>query len=806
MSFNPNSPDTLGLEWFPVVESAKQVSDWFAGSIVACAVFEATATDTVGSVALFFQQVRGRAGYEVEVYDLGAAAPDALHRNLYRPAEDVFRGPFTGGYDVSIPQSLTSSDLYTFVDETVMVPGVYNNGDPAAVGQVVADTTWIAPIFGKRGQYATRFGSLAGTLAGRMITEVRLCAVCAPYSAYGITPSMFVTPYLNLGGFVYPYTGWALNGSETVETFGSWPANPETGISWRVDDVDELAVAASNSAGWTIGATGSSNNLATILQAWLEVEYADSDPRLACARMVNPHGGWNLAALIDPVSGIPGVGITAGHTYAFMLRQRTGSGTAQLRFLDSGESPNGWTSAVPVILASGRFADQFAAENLTAAFAISLQNLAASATLPDSQPYASIDDDVTPAGLAAYTEIYTGHTLEQEYTNPAGPAADLGFVRMLCAQQGVDAAAPLTVKLVRRSDDHVYDTATITGDDLQPQRFDWQVVEFSFASPPTVPGGEQLYLEWSTTAADGHGWRIQVASAVPTYPVPGAPPATITDAVVGAGVDCLTSGGVETCDASACATLATIPDTPTGFAAAVAAGEDPCADVAHLSWNATALGVKFLRYELDRSDDAGDTWQRIAQGLDEAGDEYGVVTFDDHEAKRNTPSSYRVRVRRIDLSPSDWSDTETVTVPMTCCGYVLTSNAAPELTVFYNDRRPRKYQPGRFYQEREFYNRDGAVVFRGLEAPLDRFACTLIIAGDPQLPAATVGRAEFGALEAVADADLAYVCVLDEDGNRWFAALMLTGDFVRQEPGGLYTADVTIRETTTRPYSVEFGG
>jgi hypothetical protein len=256
----------------------------------------------------------------------------------------------------------------------------------------------------------------------------------------------------------------------------------------------------------------------------------------------------------------------------------------------------------------------------------------------------------------------------------------------------------------------------------------------------------------------------------------------------------------------ACLTLATQPSTPAGFSA-TAAGEVDCLDHVDLAWTATAVGAGggFLQYEVDRDDGSG--WQRIANITTES-----VEAMADYEGRRNVAADYRIRVRRVDLSVSPWSATESATATMDCCGYLLTTNVDPALTLWADDpvdgERTYDFQPDWTY--REFQGRDYRIGFTGLEKPGVRFNTTLLLAGEggsaPTAATTTPGVATFDAIRAFLPsqdgAGLPYVAVLTEDGDRWLAAVEVT-EGVRREPSGTYEADVIVTEVTATPTPID---
>jgi hypothetical protein len=799
MSWTPHYPDTLGLEWRPVLEADALLA---GGDQLVAAILTATeGADLAGMHVFVTGYDLGGGGHELpgwefEVHDLAVATPGELQATIYRPTEDAHKTPSMLGF--KIVGGSQATDLFDCLDTIERVWSEIPTGDGGT--QAVDNDEWIAPIYGLAAMYDGRFGGIVGTLDGFEVTKVSVVSVCSPYADLGPQPFMTVTPYLWLKGQRFYSDPVSLSGSRPWDVVASWSANPLTGQSWTVEDVERLSAGGRDSAGWMINPTGSSNVLSTILLGYLLVEYSLTDPRLALASPDGDlHLGWNLLPFRAVTGGAGVLTLEAGHEYLFLGRRRTGAGQLRLRTLSDGVAPaHVWRTARPVIFeGSQRFANAFTEDNLPALLAVALEDVDGN-IIGDSQVYASIDDDFTPAGIDRWTRVDSGRVLRCELAIP-GPGDVYGFLRILARLENPDVTEALTVQVRLVSDNSaVGDPVVIDPVELAPPRDAWQPLERVITSMPVL-GPEDVYVELSTTAPDGNAWAVQVASTVPNFPPPGAPPAGIEDATAGAGAEWVRANLLELFTITGAVTLSTRPDPPADLTAD--GDEADCVPVTTLEWTATALGEAFGRYELERSDDGGLTWQLIARVIEE-----DVTGAEDRECPANVECDYRVRVVRSDHSPSEWSAVATATAEMTCCGYSLSSNVRPELSLWYDDERPRTYNPPREYVERQFYNRDGAVVYRPAERPFDRFPVTLLIAGDFGHPTpVTVGRQAFAPLEDLADADLPYVCVRDRDGNRWFAALMLTGDLVRDEPSGSYTAEVTIRETTRTPYTVDLG-
>lgn len=208
----------------------------------------------------------------------------------------------------------------------------------------------------------------------------------------------------------------------------------------------------------------------------------------------------------------------------------------------------------------------------------------------------------------------------------------------------------------------------------------------------------------------------------------------------------------------------------------------------------------FAAYLIEREDDTAVGYQTIARITSPS-----VTGFDDYEGRRNTTANYRMRVEREDGAVSFYTDVETADPEFTQCGYQLTSNEDPSLNLEYMDSPDRVYEFPDPVQEWELYDRNFAVLFRESEDRGTIFTINfwLYMDGTPvsnNVPDGIKGFQAFTALRTLVRADLSYVCVLDQDGNKWFAALRMDGQkATRKEPGGKYLFPIRVRQVTTTP-------
>lgn len=225
---------------------------------------------------------------------------------------------------------------------------------------------------------------------------------------------------------------------------------------------------------------------------------------------------------------------------------------------------------------------------------------------------------------------------------------------------------------------------------------------------------------------------------------------------------------------------------------------------ARISWTATSLGTSFAQYEIERNDDTTG-YQRIANITTEA-----TTHFDDYESLRNENVQYRMRVRRTDGSVSAYTTPSSgVNVFDTACTMIFVSNElAPSNYIEANDEAPRKYNFPERSQTVEMHGRDNAVTFKATENEGDDLTVRLLLYGNfddsdgsvSAVTAALQGRQAFEAIRALSRANCSYVCVLDSDGNRWYASITVTpGERDAGSGRDWYFATVHIRETASIP-------
>ena len=219
----------------------------------------------------------------------------------------------------------------------------------------------------------------------------------------------------------------------------------------------------------------------------------------------------------------------------------------------------------------------------------------------------------------------------------------------------------------------------------------------------------------------------------------------------------------------------------------------------------------FGYYELQRSDSVTD-WKTIMKATNPS-----VTGFKDYEARTDTLTSYRIRgVNHYEFA-GPWSNTVSVTIPSPgvsggCFNngehvMMFTSNERQDggINLAYSDAwesvvtESFNFAEAGFTQLQPMFERDFFVAFRPLERGGDQFTRTLLVNAAAISPPTLPG---FQSLSNMAWASVSYVCVRDEDGNRWFATVNVPTGTV-QNKRKLYMATINIVEVTETPSPVD---
>lgn len=222
---------------------------------------------------------------------------------------------------------------------------------------------------------------------------------------------------------------------------------------------------------------------------------------------------------------------------------------------------------------------------------------------------------------------------------------------------------------------------------------------------------------------------------------------------------------------------------------------------------ATPPSFWFGGYEVQRRDDITD-WQTIMYATSPA-----VTGFADYEARVGMASEYRIRQCNVlDFCSSVWV-TGTGTIPspgVTISGdgnsiLVFTSNEQPLSNLAYVmqwENQPIEtfaFPEADQVQLQRMFGKDFFTAFHPLERDGEQFTRTILV-NAAAIPAPSL--ANFRGLRDLAWADINYVCVRDELGNRWYANVRVPDGVARMDRT-IYLAQIQVSEVTDTPTPVD---
>lgn len=219
----------------------------------------------------------------------------------------------------------------------------------------------------------------------------------------------------------------------------------------------------------------------------------------------------------------------------------------------------------------------------------------------------------------------------------------------------------------------------------------------------------------------------------------------------------------------------------------------------------------FGAYELQRSDDIENEYKTIMLATNPA-----QRTFNDFEARTDAVNSYRIRTVDVYDFTSPWSSVVSISnaspgVSGSCLDeahiMIFTTNEHQDgsSNLAYSNAWEDEVTEGFNFAEAGFtqlqpmYDRNFFTAFRPTERGGDQFTRTLLV------QAAAIAQptlSGFKTLNDMAWADVSYICVRDEEGNRWFANVNVPAGVVRNRRR-LYQADISIVEVTETPSPVD---
>lgn len=774
-NWNPNATGAIGLEWWPFFGGVVALD---SPSKVAATAFEQTTSQLIGGIQVPNTGIPVRGGiYVVEAYDNENAVSDVFASTTESvPNEDVSIQNWR-------TQAGGSTSLFATMDE----------------GFAGVSTADYIHQTGFASTYNGRVNTGALSLTGRRILAVTLTVHLV------LEASVAFVAGLNIGGVEYVGIG-TLTGPITNQwRAATWYFNPATRKPWTIadvqafDTVDEYFVRSDShgAAGLWCNVDAVSFQVRSIAEARLAVgTLDDSSSGLSVGSAAVPV--WNTATMLTPTGGTWTKDGSGRHLYT--VRRLPGNGSMNVPFLDQSTptgAPFGLGRSWEIQLAAD---DGHPTAMLSAVTRLTpfVQRTTAPANSVDSLPYSSVTN----------ATIFTGRNAEQEFSNEA--SANYGIIRTVIFMTATN-TADLLIKIKRRSDGvQLGGTFTLTAAAYAALPFYtsttavWKLLQVQLPSAATLVAATQYYVEFSSTAPSSTLWSVLAANTN----VAGQ------EATYQGTTDAATLNGAESTSVDLLVTVSTIPAAPASMTAALGSqavdqsvncvAAIPRAD---LSWATTSLGGSFLRYEIQRSEDAGATWADVAWITSAE----ATSTWKDYEARRGLAASYRIRVVRTDLAISAYTAAgATVTKPLLSgvgaygssmflvTNYSPTSNMAME----YRPARDFTFNEADEQQLQGAYGRDYQLGANPIENRGITAHWLFIVGVDDKVPVGRAGWDVFTPLRNLARAQIPYVCVLDHQGNRMLAQLSVPSGNQDASGGGAdrYIAEVYGAELAAVPY------
>ena len=235
-------------------------------------------------------------------------------------------------------------------------------------------------------------------------------------------------------------------------------------------------------------------------------------------------------------------------------------------------------------------------------------------------------------------------------------------------------------------------------------------------------------------------------------------------------------------------------------------------------WYFTQFSVRpptysFAGLELQRFDSQVGAFETIMLASSIA-----VTGFSDYEARVGINSVYRIRRRNVYNFYGQWSVQVTGAPPApgvsgngTCdmTGALMFTSNADQTGARNSAYFPHwefgvpteafRLPEGDAVAYQDLYDRDGRVAFHGTERGLEAFSRQLLIQVGALTPTVL---ANVRTLRDLAWNDLPYVCVRDEEGNRWYSSVRVTDAAASNDRKAL-VATVAVVETTNTPVAVD---
>jgi hypothetical protein len=523
VSWNPNSPDTLGLEWQPHHSGLTYLD---ASSKVSAERFRSSATETVDSVKAYLRDLTPGGLLTAEVFTAGQETAGEITYLENYPRTDTGK-TVTDFYDAGAG-TVNFDDVD---DRTTDVDGAWNNSN-ASVSAYLA--------------FRMGAGGLA-SYAGKRIVRVDIFARWLYIGGTGVTGQAVLT---GPDGNVWPVSDAVsppLGTTYRSDRIAKLDVNPFTGLPWTAAEIDTYFSTGSTKAAGVYMRFNTLVNAVRISAIWARVQYIDEN-RLAYGYFStddSPGDGWKTFALTEP-DGSAGWAKANGVSYTVALRRVNDTGRAGWPFLTSDvaapHAEHGSYDAAAVEM-FGRIVDL---GTLRTRLRPLRMILGSSDSTADSQPYAILTAVPVQGGVIA-----------QQLVTPA--ADDYGFLRVLArpAETSTAALPDLTLRIVRNSDSNIMGSVDVPRSDADalPDVHDgWKSIEVNLDSAVTLAAVAYRLEAVCSGASGGEAWEVFLVDTV-----------SAGGSSFGGSSSYATWASLPNTGADLAFTLSTVPDAPTGF-------------------------------------------------------------------------------------------------------------------------------------------------------------------------------------------------------------------------------------------------
>lgn len=795
MTFNPSAPNTIGLEW-PAISEGYTVID--AATKVAAARIKSTADETIDHLILPHRWSGPKSGYGrlwTDVYDMSATPV----------ADNVTELTFTPNEDRAKSSNLRKSDWASTTNLWQVINSTDDSGPPEWTDYLI--NTNVGGV--AHGQWQFNTAGISNTYRILYVKfEVRAKGFDWSWQQPFVDIEWYNgTTYLGRIGRVFPPQDYRWR----TYSYGPFYFDPYNEGAWLQPEIALLDSTSARNVG-------------------LHLHYAVAVSRFTMKVGVIPEN--RVAVGISPKQTVPPQGLQTnlpihfksplnsdnwskqnGKTYMLVTRRLEDpfaalpSLTVQVANLDSGRpNPHEQGDAYSLELADlgGRITSYSGPQTLSYAPVLGTTG---GATSVDSQPYHD---------LVAHS-VHNGQTVRQGVAGAT--VQDYKRVHAFVAT-AAPPTAPLAFTVHQLSDNaQVGGTGTLSPSDLsdasiaQPRgTIDYSGVTFTIyevvvqlSSAAVLAPSTDYYIQLASTTGSATPWLALALDSQASHSLTG-------NRTYGGSAQQLYVAGSPNASADALVTISAVPSQIGGFIGSLLSRDLPnnggsqcdpgTMHYVHLNWTSTALGSAFVRYEVARSVDGGQTWTTIAHITDES-----TSNFDDYEAPRNVASTYRVRVMRSDGATSDWTVLADSLTPPGSPGVLLfVTNSNPALSTGYVQLGATSEYEFLSAGETVFmrlHNRDYQAAFRPLEDRGIRWPFSVMVYVDDPLddkdgPPGGTGIRAFDDLRAIAQADVPYVCVLTPDGETLYGTIQVPNG-ARTEPAQYYVASCIFTQTQDSP-------